>query len=128
VRLKYDWALSGSTSCVRERRIHIPSSFSDTDDALFALLFHFFSHPANGNLLLCTLLLGNVAVNALLSILMADLTGGMTGFLVSTFAIVIFGEIVPQASCSRYPLEIGSLCVPVRTVSTCHCIKLKEKL
>jgi len=73
-----------------------------------------YSNLANGNLLLCTLLLGNVAVNALLSILMADLTGGMTGFLVSTFAIVIFGEIVPQSSCSRYPLEIGSLCVPVK--------------
>jgi hypothetical protein len=30
----------------------------------------------NGNLLLCTLLLGNVAVNALLSIIMAEMSGG----------------------------------------------------
>ena len=55
----------------------------------------------DGNLLLCTLLLGNVAVNALLSILMADLTDGTLGFLVSTVVIVIFGEITPQALCSR---------------------------
>lgn len=67
----------------------------------------------DGNLLLCTLLLGNVAVNSLLSILMADLTGGTTGFLVSTAAIVIMGEIVPQATCSRYALRIGSFAVPV---------------
>ena len=67
----------------------------------------------NGNLLLCTLLLGNVGVNSLLSILMADLTSGMTGFLVSTFAIVIFGEIIPQALCSRYSLQIGEKTVPV---------------
>jgi len=68
---------------------------------------------ANGNLLLCTLLLGNVAVNALLSILMADLTSGLMGFVLSTIIIVIFGEIIPQASCSRYPLEIGSKTVPL---------------
>lgn len=56
----------------------------------------------DGNRLLCTLLLGNVAVNALLSILLADLTSGLLGFLVSTIIIVIFGEITPQALCSRY--------------------------
>ena len=55
----------------------------------------------DGNLLLCTLLLGNVAVNSLLSILLADKTGGAVGVLSSTFLIVIFGEIVPQAACSR---------------------------
>jgi hypothetical protein len=42
----------------------------------------------NGNLLLCTLLLGNVAVNSLLSILLADKAGGIIGFLASTFIIV----------------------------------------
>jgi len=67
----------------------------------------------NGNLLLCTLLLGNTAVNALLSILLADKAGGILGFLASTFIILIFGEIVPQASCSRYALEIGSKAIPL---------------
>lgn len=71
-----------------------------------------------GNLLLCTLLLGNVAVNALLSILMAELSSGLVGFLVSTFLIVIFGEIVPQALCSRYALQIGSRTVPIVRVIT----------
>lgn len=67
----------------------------------------------DGNLLLCILLLGNVAVNALLSILFADKAGGIVGFLSSTFIIVIFGEIVPQAACSRYALQIGSKAVPI---------------
>ena len=62
----------------------------------------------HGNWLLCTLLLGNVAVNAALSILLADYTDGASGFLLSTAVIVIFGEIIPQALCSRYALEIGS--------------------
>ena len=62
----------------------------------------------NGNWLLCTLLLGNVAVNAALSILLADKTDGLIGFFLSTGIIVIFGEIIPQALCSRYALEIGS--------------------
>eukprot|EP01104_Vermistella_antarctica_P001228 TRINITY_DN1128_c0_g1_i1.p1 TRINITY_DN1128_c0_g1~~TRINITY_DN1128_c0_g1_i1.p1 ORF type:complete len:606 (-),score=152.92 TRINITY_DN1128_c0_g1_i1:143-1960(-) len=66
-----------------------------------------------GNLLLCTLLLGNVAVNALLSILLADLTSGVVGFLASTFLIVIFGEITPQAICSRYGLITGYYLLPL---------------
>lgn len=51
----------------------------------------------DGNLLLCTLLLGNVAVNALLSILLSEYAGGLVGLISSTMLIVIFGEIVPQA-------------------------------
>jgi metal transporter CNNM len=67
----------------------------------------------NGNLLLCTLLLGNVAVNAFLSILMGEYFGGIIGLLGSTILIVIFGEILPQAFCARYALQIGSRTVPV---------------
>ena len=61
-----------------------------------------------GNWLLCTLLIGNVAVNSALSILLADKTSGLLGFFISTAVITIFGEIVPQALCSRYALEIGA--------------------
>lgn len=66
-----------------------------------------------GNLLLCTLLLGNTAVNSLLSILLADWAGGALGVVISTFLILIFGEITPQAACSRYALWIGSRTVPI---------------
>eukprot|EP00742_Colponemidia_sp_Colp-10_P007241 GILJ01007783.1.p1 GENE.GILJ01007783.1~~GILJ01007783.1.p1 ORF type:complete len:638 (-),score=89.16 GILJ01007783.1:158-2071(-) len=61
-----------------------------------------------GNLLLCTLLLGNTTVNSFFAILSADLTSGLLGALLSTFFIVILGEIVPQALCSRYALTIGA--------------------
>ena len=66
-----------------------------------------------GNLLLCTLLLGNTGVNAMLSILMADLTSGTMGFILSTATIVIFGEITPQALCSRYALRIGAATINI---------------
>lgn len=62
----------------------------------------------DGNLLLCTLLIGNVIVNSYMSILLADITSGIVGLLVSTSLIVIFGEIIPQATCSRHGLVIGS--------------------
>jgi len=67
----------------------------------------------NGNLLLCTLLLGNVAVNSLMSILMADLTSGLVGFISSTLLIVLLGEIFPQALCARHALRIGSWFIPI---------------
>ena len=70
----------------------------------------------NGNLLLCTLVLGNVAVTSLESILMADLTTGLIGFLLTTVLVVVFGEIVPQAICSRYGLLIGAKSVPILNV------------
>mmetsp|Transcript_7823 Transcript_7823/g.14373 ORF Transcript_7823/g.14373 Transcript_7823/m.14373 type:complete len:658 (+) Transcript_7823:77-2050(+) len=66
-----------------------------------------------GNFLLCTLLLGNVMVNSALSILLASYTGGAVGFVASTAVIVVFGEIFPQAACSRYALKIGAFSLPI---------------
>ena len=68
---------------------------------------------AQGNLLLCTLVLGNVAVTSLSSIVLAELTSGYVGVAISTILITIFGEIVPQAVCARYALEIGARAVPI---------------
>ncbi|KAG7090477.1 hypothetical protein E1B28_009591 [Marasmius oreades] len=39
--------------------------------------------------------------------------GGFTAVVISTVAIVIFGEIIPQAVGLRYGLAIGAACVPV---------------
>lgn len=61
-----------------------------------------------GNLLLCTLLLGNVCVNSGISILTSDLFNGMIGFFSSSIMITLFGEIIPQSICSRHGLMIGA--------------------
>jgi metal transporter CNNM len=61
-----------------------------------------------GNLLLCTILLGNVTVNSALAIFMGGLTSGLMGLVVSTAIITMFGEIIPQAVCSRYALVVGA--------------------
>ncbi|XP_077092991.1 metal transporter CNNM2a isoform X2 [Siphateles boraxobius] len=62
-----------------------------------------------GNYLLCSLLLGNVLVNTTLTILLDDIAGsGLIAVVVSTIGIVIFGEIVPQAICSRHGLAVGA--------------------
>lgn len=62
----------------------------------------------HGNLLLCTLLLGNVAVNTALSIFLGSIASGIMAGIIATALIVVFGEIVPQAFCSRYAIAIGA--------------------
>lgn len=61
-----------------------------------------------GNLLLCTLLLGNVAVNSTLAIFLGNIASGFIAGLIATGLIVIFGEIIPQASFARYALQVGA--------------------
>jgi CBS domain containing-hemolysin-like protein len=65
----------------------------------------------HGNYLLCTLLTGNTAANALFSILTAELTSGLIGFVISTLAILFFAEIIPQSICHRFGLRIGAAMV-----------------
>ncbi|KAG8200082.1 hypothetical protein JTE90_001938 [Oedothorax gibbosus] len=65
------------------------------------------------NYLLCSLLLGNVLVNNSLTLLLDEITSGVVAIILSTFVIVIIGEIIPQALCSRHGLAIGAktLCI-----------------
>jgi len=70
----------------------------------------------DGNMLLCTVLFGNVMVNASMAILLTDFGDGLIAFLISTFIIVTFGEIVPQSLCYKHGLRIGAALVPLLLV------------
>lgn len=65
------------------------------------------------NLLLATILWGNVAINVLLSLLSGSVLTGIAAFFFSTTVITILGEIVPQAYFSRHALRAASLLSPV---------------
>ena len=61
-----------------------------------------------GNLLLTTLLIGNVAINSTLAIFLGSIASGLVAGLAATGLIVIFGEIIPQAIFSRFALLLGA--------------------
>lgn len=62
---------------------------------------------------LVVLLLGNVIINESLPIFLdSAIGGGVAAVAISTAAIVIFGEIIPQSLSVRYGLSIGAACTP----------------
>jgi len=61
-----------------------------------------------GNLLLVTLLVGNVACISTMSIFLDSISSGLVAALATTALITIFGEILPQAVFSRYALRLGA--------------------
>lgn len=67
-----------------------------------------YSIRKNGNMLLCTLLLGNVAVNAALTQFLGNYGDGVMVIIVATSLITLFGEILPQAIVSKHALKVGS--------------------
>lgn len=69
-----------------------------------------------GNFLLCTLLLGNVLVNNTLTILLDDISNGLIAVISATLGIVIFGEIIPQAVCSRHGLAVGARTIGITRI------------
>ncbi len=67
----------------------------------------------HGNRLLTTLLLGNVAVNAVLSVYLSTLASGVMAAVMATILILIFGEIIPQATFTRHALTVGDWAAPL---------------
>lgn len=69
-----------------------------------------------GNLLLTTLLLGNVMVNTALSVYLGSLVSGVVAGVTATTLIFLFGEIIPQAAFSRHALWVGKTFAPIMRV------------
>lgn len=67
----------------------------------------------NQHLLLCTLLIGNALAMEALPIFLDALVTAWGAILISVTLILMFGEILPQAVCSRYGLAVGAAMTPV---------------
>src|ERR1700730_15580371 len=62
----------------------------------------------DSNFTLSTIVWGNVVTNVLLTLLSDSVLTGIGAFVFSTFAITLFGDIVPQAYFSRNALQMVS--------------------
>ncbi|MCC5857523.1 MAG: DUF21 domain-containing protein [Ectothiorhodospiraceae bacterium] len=70
----------------------------------------------DANLVLVTILWGNVGVNVILALLSGSVMVGVVAFLFSTVIITVFAEIIPQAYFTRNALRVVSLLAPVLLV------------
>ncbi|ESW08584.1 hypothetical protein PHAVU_009G057700 [Phaseolus vulgaris] len=66
----------------------------------------------NQHLLLCTLLIGNSLAMEALPIFLDSLVHPAAAILISVTLILVFGEILPQAICTRYGLTVGATLAP----------------
>lgn len=67
----------------------------------------------NQHLLLCTLLIGNSLAMETLPIFLDAIVPPYAAVLISVTLILIFGEILPQAVCTRYGLMVGATLAPL---------------
>lgn len=88
---------------------------AESGDADAALLYPI---RKDGNLLLTTLLIGNVLVNAILSVFLGSLTTGVIAVITATALIVVLGEILPQAAFNRNGIALGARFISVVKVVT----------
>lgn len=68
---------------------------------------------SNHHLLLVTLLLANATAAEAMPIFLGKITTEVVAILVSVTAVLLFGEIIPQALCTRYGLAIGYYASPL---------------
>ena len=66
----------------------------------------------NSNQVLATIVWGNISTNVLLTLLSDSVLTGIAGFLFSTFALTLLGEIIPQAYFSRNALRMAARFLP----------------
>jgi len=67
----------------------------------------------DSNFTLSTIVWGNVVTNVLLTLLSGSVLTGIGAFVFSTFAITVFGDIVPQAYFSRNALRMAASLGPL---------------
>jgi metal transporter CNNM len=70
----------------------------------------------DSNFTLCTIVWGNVITNVLLTLLSDSVLAGFGAFIFSTFAITLFGDIVPQAYFSRNALPMAARLEPLLAI------------